>query len=80
MWNNPDMQTWYVREQRRDLLAGLEQARLAAACEQSLALTRRAARPLGRTLFSVGAWLLRYGKAELPATIYSPPARPVELN
>ena len=74
MWNNPEMQTWYVREQHRDMLAGLEQARLAAACGQSLALTRRAARPLGRTLFSVGVTAQSAGARVMPPRYPNPMA------
>ena len=67
MLNNPEMTARYANERCRDYLAAAEHDRLVHACEASLSLTRRAARPLGRALFSLGAWLLRYGKDEAAA-------------
>ena len=55
-----------AHEQRRDKLAQAEQHRQLAACNTQIALTRRAARPLGRALMSIGATLLRYGRVESP--------------
>jgi hypothetical protein len=82
MWNNLEMQAQYVRELRRDQLAAAERERQILACGRPLALSRRAARPLGHALFSLGAWLLRYGKDERAAALnaYRAPARSVELN
>ena len=69
MWNNLEMQAQYVRELRRDQLAAAERDRQILACGRPLALSRRAARPLGRALSSLGAWLLRYGKDERAASM-----------
>ena len=82
MWNNLEMQAEYARELRRDYLAAAEHDRLVLACGQPLGLSRRAARPLGRALFSLGAWLLRYGKEERAALLpsYRPSARSIKLN
>jgi hypothetical protein len=82
MWSNPEMQAQYVRELRRDQIAAAERDRRVRACGRPLALSRRAARPLGRALFSLGAWLLRYGKDERAATLgaYRAPARSAKLN
>jgi hypothetical protein len=82
MWGNLEMQAQYVRELRRDQLAAVERARRVLACGRPLALSRRAARPLGRALFSLGAWLLRYGKDERATAlgVYRAPARSAELN
>jgi hypothetical protein len=82
MWNNTDFVEQYARDRRHDYLAAVEHDALIAACGRPLALTRRAARPLGHALFKLGAWLLRYGKAESPATlsVYRPSARSIKLN
>ena len=81
MWNNFEMQADYARELRRDYLATAEHDRLVLACGRPLALTRRAARPLGRALFSLGAWLLRYGKDDRTALrTYRASARSIKLN
>jgi hypothetical protein len=82
MWNNLEVQAQYMREMRRDQLAAADRDRQILACGRPLALTRRAARPLGRALFSLGAWLLRYGKDERAAALgaYRPSARSVKLN
>ena len=82
MWNNSEMQANYAREQYRDYLATAEHDRLILACGRPLALSRRVARPLGRALFNLGAWLLRYGRNE-PTTLlptYRASARSVKLN
>jgi hypothetical protein len=82
MWSNPDLIEQYARDRRREDLAAAEHDRLVAAYGRPLALTRRAARPLGQALFNLGAWLLRYGKVESPATLqaYRPANRSIELN
>jgi len=82
MWNNLEMQAEYVRELQREYLAAAERDRQILACGRPLALSRRAARLLGRALFSLGAWLLRYGKDERAGTLraYRASARSVELN
>jgi hypothetical protein len=75
MLNNAEMTTRYAHERCRDYLAAAEHDRLVRACEASLSLTRRAARPLGRALFSLGAWLLRYSKDKTAATMRAYPVR-----
>ncbi|HEU5098914.1 MAG TPA: hypothetical protein VFU22_07845 [Roseiflexaceae bacterium] len=82
MWNNLEMQAEYIRELRRDQLAAAARERQIHACGRPLALSRLAARPLGRALFSLGAWLLRYGKDERATAVgaYRVSARSVELN
>jgi hypothetical protein len=82
MWNNIEMHAEYAREQRREQLAAAERDRLILACVRPLALSRLAARPLGRALTHLGAWLLRYGKDERATALhaYRAPARSVELN
>jgi hypothetical protein len=82
MWNNSEMQADYAREQYRDYLATAEHDRLILACGRPLALSRRVARPLGRALFNLGAWLLRYGKDERTAELrrYRASARSIKLN
>ncbi len=62
MGSNNELRADYAREQYRDYLAAAERDRLALSCERPLALSRWVARPLGRALFNIGAWLLRYGK------------------
>jgi hypothetical protein len=82
MWNNTHFVDQYARDRRREYLAGVEHDSLIAACGRPLALTRRAARPLGHALFKLGAWLLHYGKAESPATlrVYRPSSHSIKLN
>ena len=67
-------------EHRRDLLAAAEHDRIVAACTGGLPLTRRMARPLGHALFRLGAWLLRYGKAEHATQLYRSSVGSIELN
>jgi hypothetical protein len=80
--SHTDLATRYARERHREFLATAEHDRLVTACERPLALSRRAARPLGRALLSISTWLLRYGKDEgaRPVHVYSPPARSIKLN
>ena len=82
MWNNFEMQADYARELRRDYLATAEHDRLVLAFERRLPLSRLAARPLGRALFNLGAWLLRYGKDERTTALrtYRASARSIKLN
>ena len=82
MWGNTELRADYAREQYRDYLATAEHDRLAQAWERPLALSRRAARPLGRALFNIGAWLLRYGKDEPTTALraYRASARSIKLN
>jgi hypothetical protein len=79
---DPEITAQFARERCREALATAEHDRLVLACERPLPLTRRAARPLGRVLYSLGAWLLRYGKAEQVATMrgYRPSVRSIEMN
>ena len=58
------------------------QHRLAKAHGPQLPFPRRAARPLGRVFFQLGAWLLRYSRAEQPAAlqVYQPSASSIKLN
>jgi hypothetical protein len=72
----------FAQEQHRDRIAAAEQHRLAAACRPRLAVSRRAARPIGRALMHLGATLLRYGRVEAPAEIqpYHASARSIQLN
>ena len=82
MWSNLQIQADYAREQYRDYLATAEHDRLVLACVRPLSLSRRAARPLGRALFNLGAWLLRYGKDERTIALrtYRASARSIKLN
>jgi len=68
--------------ERVDTLAAAEHERLVRSCQRPLALSRRVARPLGRTLFNLGAWLLRYGKDERTTELrtYRASARSIKLN
>jgi len=75
-----ELSAQFARERRRDFLAAAERARMAAACSRPLPLARRAARPLGRALLGLGAWLLRYGKDESATHAYRPTTRSIELN
>jgi hypothetical protein len=82
MWSNIELQADYAREQYRDYLATAEHERLVRSCARPLALSRRAARPLGRALFNLSAWLLRYGKDESAIALraYRASARSIKLN
>ena len=82
MWGNTQIQVDYAREQYRDYLAAAEHDRLVRSFGQPLALSRRVARPLGRALFNLGAWLLRYGKGERTTALraYRASARSIKLN
>ena len=82
MWSNVELQADYAREQYRDYVAAAEHERLVRSCVRPLALSRRAARPLGRALFSLGAWLLHYGKDECAVGLraYRASARSIKLN
>ena len=82
MWGNTELQADYARAQYRDTLAAAEHERLVRSCQRPLALSRRVARPLGRTLFNLGAWLLRYGKDEHATALhaYRASARSIKLN
>ena len=75
-----DLSTRYARERYQDVIAAAAHDRLVPASGRPLALTRRVARPLGRALVSLGAWLMRYGKVERATTmqVYSPSARPAK--
>jgi len=82
MWGNIELRADYEREQYRDYLAAAEHDRLVRSCERPLALSRLVARPLGRALFNLGAWLLRYGKDERTTALrtYRASARSIKLN
>jgi hypothetical protein len=82
MWGNTELRVDYAREQYRDYLAAAEHARLVRSCERPLALSRRAARPLGRALFQLGTWLLCYGKDERTTALrtYRASGRSIKLN
>ena len=83
MLNRFDLELEQVLERRRNDRANAEHARMVAACVQPIGLARRAARPLGRVLFTLGARLLSYAEARsnssaLPAYHHS--SRTIELN
>jgi hypothetical protein len=82
MLNNTDMAIRYSHDRCNDYLAAAEHDRLVRACGRPLAFTRRAARPLGRALLSLSAWLLRYGKDETATTMrfHRPSSRSIKLN
>jgi hypothetical protein len=82
MWGNNELRADYARAQYRDYLAAAEHERLVRSFERPLALSRRVARPLGRALFDLGAWLLRYGKDEHATALraYHASARSIKLN
>ena len=82
MWGNTELRADYAREQYRDYLAAAEHERLVRSCEPALTVSRRVARPLGRALFNLGAWLLRYGKDEHTTALlaYRASARSIKLN
>ena len=77
-----EITTRVAKEQLQDRIAAAEQHRLAAACAPRLAVSRRAARPIGRALMRLGATLLRYGRVESPAEIqpYHASAHSIQLN
>jgi hypothetical protein len=77
-----EITTRLAQEQHRDRIAAAEQRRLVAACRPQLAVSRRAARPIGRALVRLGATLLRYGRVEAPAATqpYRASARSIRLN
>ena len=72
MWGDVELRADYARAKYRDFLAAAEHERLVRSC----------ARPLGRTLFNLGAWLLRYGKDERTTELrtYRASARSIKLN
>lgn len=82
MWSNTELRADYARERYRDYLAAAEHERLVRSCGRPLALSRWVARPLGRALFNLGAWLLRYGKDERTTALraYRASSRSIELN
>ncbi len=83
MMNRLDLEFEQVKERQRNDLANAEHDRLVAACSQSIGLTRRAARPLGRALFNLGARLLSYAEARSNSAalpVYHPSSRTIELN
>jgi hypothetical protein len=77
-----EISTRIAKEQHQDRMAAAEQHRLAAACRPHLAVSRRAARPIGRALVRLGATLLRYGRAESPVEMqpYHASAGSIQLN
>jgi hypothetical protein len=82
MWGNTELRADYARELYREYLADAAHERLVRSCERPLALSRRVARPLGRALFGIGAWLLRYGKDDRTSALrtYRASARSIKLN
>jgi hypothetical protein len=77
-----EITTRIAQEQHRDRIAAAERRRMVAACQPALAVSRLAARPLGRALMRLGATLLRYGRVEAPAETrpYRASARSIRLN
>ena len=77
-----EITTRIAQEQHRDRIAAAEQHRLVAACCPHIAVSRRAARPIGRALVRLGATLLRYGRAEAAEATrpYRASARSIRLN
>jgi hypothetical protein len=77
-----EITTRIAKEQHKDRIAAAEQHRLISACRPRLAVSRRAARPLGRALIRLGATLLRYGREDSPADIqpYRASVRSIQLN
>jgi hypothetical protein len=71
-----------ARARHQSFLDEAAQHRLVKASAPQLPFPRRAARPLGRAFFQLGAWLLRYGRAEQPAAlqVYQPSASSIKLN
>jgi hypothetical protein len=82
MWGNTELQADYAREQYRSYVAAAEHDRMVQSLERPLTLSRRVARPLGRALFNLGAWLLRYGRNDPTTTLraYRASARSIKLN
>jgi hypothetical protein len=82
MWGNTELQADYAREQYRSYVATAEHDRLVQSLGRPLPLSRRVARPLGRALFNIGAWLLRYGRNDPTTTLraYRASARSIKLN
>jgi hypothetical protein len=82
MWGNTELQADYAREQYRSYVATAEHDRMVLSLARPLPLSRRAARPLGRALFKLGAWLLRYGRNDPTTTLraYRASARSIRLN
>jgi len=83
MMNRLDLEFEQVMQRRRNDLAEAEHARLVAACSPSIGLARRAARPLGRAFFNLGARLLSYAEARSNSAtlpVYHPSSRTIELN
>jgi hypothetical protein len=65
---DPTLNARIARERYNDYLRQAEQQRLAnRASASQLALSRRAARPLGKLLLWLGGGLVRYSQAEQPA-------------
>jgi hypothetical protein len=80
---SPIYSAYVAQERYRDALRQAERRRRAALGHPSrLALTRRAARPLGRVLLRLGVSLLRYGQVEPPSATrpYHPSVRSIKLN
>jgi hypothetical protein len=77
-----EITTRIAQEQHRDRMAAAEQHRLVAACCPYIAVSRRAARPLGRALVRLGATLLHYGRVDAPADTqpYRASVRSIRLN
>ena len=83
MMNRLDFEFEQVKQRNRNHLAEVEHDRLVAACSQSIGLARRAAQPLGRVLFNLGARLLNYADAHSTAATlptYRRSSRSIELN
>ena len=65
MIRNPILEEMLARERSTERLREADQRRLIArTTRDQLTLTRRAARPIGRVLWRIGARLLRYGLVE----------------
>jgi hypothetical protein len=80
---DPLLNAQLARERYQDNIRQATQNRLLARARQGqLTLPRRAARPLGRALLRLGAFLLRYGLVEPDAGIrpYRPSVRSIKLN
>ena len=77
-----EITTRIAEEQHRDRMAAAEQHRMVKACRPRMAVSRRAARPIGHALVRLGATLLRYGNVEQPADTrpYTVSARSIQLN
>ena len=65
MIRNPILEELLARERAAERLREADQRRLIARASQDrLTLARRAARPIGRMLLRLGAWLLCYSLVE----------------